>query len=82
MENQKYENKKVDPKQSTVEGLLLLSVMLIMAGLTFVDNDPNHISKNEIVGLCISGSGFLIILCLLIYFVFYFYLGITWAEKL
>ncbi len=56
--------------QSSGECLLLLAAVLIMAGLGFADSDKTRISKNEIVGMCISGSGFLILLLMLIYFAY------------
>jgi RsiW-degrading membrane proteinase PrsW (M82 family) len=65
MENNDQEDKN---KQSFLEGLLLLAALLIMVGLGFADNDKTSISKSDVIGLCISGSGFSILFLMLLYF--------------
>jgi len=66
MEDKKQ--KKAD-KLSAGEGLLLISFILIMSGLGFADNKPG-ISNNEMIGWCISGTGFLVVILMMAYFVY------------
>jgi len=56
-------------KQFAGEGLLLFSFLLMMSGLGFADNKPD-LSKNEIIGLCVSGTGILVLLLMFTYFVY------------
>lgn len=62
------ENKKQE--LSYEEALLLFATVLVMSGLGFTDTDQTKISKQEIIGMCLSGSGFLIIILMLIYFLY------------
>lgn len=68
------ENKKQD--LSSGEVLLLIAAILMMSGIGFADTGQTKISKQEIIGMCLSGSGFLIIILMMIYFLYK-----TYKEK-
>ncbi len=63
-------------KQSIGEGLLLFATLLIMSGLLFADSDKTSIGHYDIIGLCISGAGFLILFSMFIYFAYTSYVSI------
>lgn len=56
--------------QTAGEGLLLLSFLLMMSGLGFIDQDETRVSKQEVIGMCLSGAGFLMIVLMMFYFLY------------